>query len=459
MKILILSSDTVGHTLAQNLAHEGYDITVIDTHEGRLKELSHRLDISTIYGQHSLPEVLKQAGAEQTSILLAMTNDDETNMIACYIASSLFHIPTKIARIRSQQFLSYPQLFGKHAIPIDVLISPEELVTNTVFRLIQYPGTLQVLDFANGKVQLVVMRAYHGGPLVGHTVRTLREHLPTIDTWVVAIYRRGQPIMPKANTVVEVNDEVFLLTPTQHAKKVISELRQSEKHYKRIIVGGGGNIGVQLAQALEKDYQVKIIEANTRRAHQISQELNQSIVLHGDTSDQELLLDENIEETDLFCAVTNDDEANIMSALLAKRLGARKVICLINRTAYIQLVQGSAIDVAISPQQVTISGVLAYIRKGDVVKDYSLRHGAAEAIETVVHGDASSSQVIGKRLKELSLPSGTTIGAVVRGEQVFMGHLQKDLTLQPDDHVVMFLIDKHYIHQVEALFQVKTPKQ
>lgn len=453
MKILILSSDIVGQTLATNLSQEGYDVTVIDDNETRLKELSQRVDIATVCGHCAYPDVLKQAGAEQTQILLAVTTHDEINMIACHVAFNLFHIPTKIARIRARGFLAYPRIFGEKAIPIDVLISPEQLVTNAVFRLIQYPGTLQVLDFANGKVQLAVMRAYHNGLLVGHTVQTLREHLPGIDTWVVAIYRRGQPIMPKAKTVVEVNDEVFLLTPTEHTKRTTLELRGSEKPYKRIMIAGGGNIGIRLTEALEQDHQIKIIESNIKRAHHISQEVNTAIVLHGDATDERLLSDENIKETDLFCAVTNDDEANILSALLAKRLGVRKVISLINRTAYIQLIQNSAIDVALSPQQVTISSVLAYIRKGDVVRDYTLRHGVAEAIETVIHGDSHTSNVIGKKLKTIPLPHGTTVGAVVRGDQVFMGH--KDITLQAEDHVVLFLIDKHTIHQVESLFQVR----
>ncbi|MBI4357263.1 MAG: Trk system potassium transporter TrkA [Gammaproteobacteria bacterium] len=453
MKILILSSDIVGQTLAANLVQEGYDVTVIDENEARLKDLGQRLDISTVCGQYAYPDVLKQAGAEQTQILLAVTTHDEVNMIACQVAFNLFHIPTKIARIRSQGFLVYPQIFSEKAIPIDILISPEQLVTNTVFRLIQYPGTLQILDFANGKVQLAVMRAYHNGLLVGHTVQTLKEHLPGIGTWIVAIYRRGQPIMPKARTVVEVNDEVFLLIPTEHTKRATLELRGSEKPYKHIMIAGGGNIGLRLAEALEHKCQVKIIEANAKRAHHISQELNTAIVLHGDAADETLLLDENIKEIDMFCSVTNDDEANILSALLAKRLGARKVIALINRTAYIQLIQGSAIDVALSPQQVTISGVLAYIRKGDVVKDYTLRHGVAEAIETVIHGDSRTSDVIGKKLKAIPLPPGTTIGAVVRGDKVFMGH--QDITLQAEDHIVLFLIDKRYIHKVESLFQVR----
>lgn len=451
MKIIILGADTVGSTLAEHLASDN-DITLVDPNQSRLRELREHIDIRTIQGLGSRPEILKQAGAEDADILIAMTDQDEVNMVACQIAYTLFQTPTKIARIRSQEYLSYQELFKTEALPIDVLISPEQLVTNNVKRLIEHPGALQVLEFANGKVKLVAMRAYYNGPLVGRSLKTLREHIPNVDTKIVAIYRHGQPIMPNADSIIEVNDEVFIIVPSEHAKTVMSELRQQEKPYKRIMIAGGGNIGLRLAQILENDYQVKIVEHNTRRTHVICESLNKTLVLHGDVADQQLLLNENIEDTDVFCAVTNDDEANILASLLAKRMGARKVMALINRAAYVNLIQGSNVDIAISPQQATISGVLSYMRLGDVVKDYSLRHGAAEAIEAIAHGDEKTSKVIGRRVGEIQLPAGTTIGAIVREEQVFIGH--DEVVIEPEDHVVLFLIDKRFIHDVEALFQV-----
>lgn len=451
MKIIILGADTVGATLAENLAAEN-DITIVDPSQSRLRELRDSLDIRTVSGIGSRPETLKQAGAEDADMLIAMTDQDEVNMVACQIAHTLFQIPTKIARLKSQEYLAYQELFKTEALPIDVLISPEQLVTNSVKRLIQHPGALQVLEFANGKVKMLAMRAYFNGALVGKTVKTLRDHIPNVESKIVAIYRHGQPIIPNPETIVEVNDEVFIVAPAEHTSTVMNELRQRERPYKRIMIAGGGNIGLRLAQSLENDYQVKVVEHNTRRTHLLCDELNKTLVLHGDAADQQLLQNENIQDIDVFCAVTNDDEANILASLLAKRLGARKVMALINRAAYVNLLQGSTIDIAISPQQATISGVLSYIRQGDVVKDYSIRHGAAEAIEAIAHGDQKTSKVIGRKVNELQLPSGTVVGAIVRGKEVYIGH--DEMIIEAEDHVVLFLIDKRFIHDVEALFQV-----
>jgi trk system potassium uptake protein TrkA len=325
MKIIILGAGQVGTSVAEVLASENSDITVVDIDESKLEDLRDRLDIGIVVGEASHPEILAQAGGEDADMILAVTNSDEINMIACQVAYTLFHTPTKIARVRSVGYLSHPQLFTQEALPVDVLISPEQLVTDYVQRLIEHPGALQVLDFAGGKVQLVAVRAYYGGPLVGHELQTLREHMPGIETRVAAIYRRGQAIVPEGNTVIEADDEVFFIAAKRHIRVVMKELRRLDKPVKRVILAGGGNIGVRLAKALENKYQVKLIDHNALRSEKISAELDKTIVLHGDAADEELLLDENIEHTDVFCAVTNDDEANILSAMLAKRLGAHKV--------------------------------------------------------------------------------------------------------------------------------------
>jgi trk system potassium uptake protein TrkA len=452
MKIIILGAGQVGSSLANHLANEANDITIVDVDSARLQALQDRLDLRTVSGQASHPDVLLRAGVEDADMIIAVTNSDETNMVACQIAYTLFHTPTKIARVRAQEYLLYPQLFSQDALPIDVMISPEQLVTDYIYRLIEHPGALQVLDFSSGKVQLVAVRAYYGGPLVGHELRTLRDHIPGVQSRVAAIYRRGHALHPEGHTVIEADDEVFFLAAKKDIRAVMSELRKMEKPVKRVIIAGGGNIGKRLAKALENDYQVKLIDHNSKRTKIISEELNRTIVLQGDAADEELLLEENIEDTDVFCALTNDDEANILSSMLAKRLGARKVMALINRAAYVDLVESGDIDIAISPPQATIGSLLAHVRRGDVVMVHSLRRGAAEAIEAIAHGDQYSSKVVGRAIDDIKLPEGTTIGAIVRGDEVLIAH--HDTVIEAEDHVLLFVVDKKRIPDVERLFQV-----
>jgi len=452
MKIIILGAGQVGSSLAGNLASEANDITVVDANGDSLRELKDRLDIRTVVGHGSHPDVLERAGAEDAEMLIAVTNSDETNMVACQVAYTLFHTPTKIARVRESEYLAHPDLFTPETMPVDVLISPESLVTRYIERLIEHPGALQVLDFAEGKVQLVGVRAYYGGPLIGHELRTLAEHIPKNETRVAAIFRKDRAIIPKGNTVIEPDDEVFFIAAKENIRPIMSELRRLDHPYKRIIIAGGGNIGKRLAEALGPNHRVKILEQSQERAEHLAEHLSDSIVLMGDAADEEMLLDENIENTDVFCALTNDDEANILSAMLAKRLGARKVMSLINRPSYVELVESGVIDIAISPQQVTIGTLLTHIRRGDVVAVHSLRRGAAEAIEAIAHGDENSSKVVGRKIEDIKLPPSTTIGAIVRGDEVIIAH--HDTKIQAEDHVILFLVDKKYIIDVERLFQV-----
>jgi len=453
MKILIIGAGQVGSTVAQHLAREeANEVTVVDLDAERLQELQDRLDIRTICGFGSFPNVLKRAGADDAEMIVAVTDSDETNMVACQVAYTLYHTPTKIARIRSSEYVQAEGLFVQEAMPVDVAISPEKLVMDYIRRLIQYPGALQVLDFADGRVRLVAVRAYYGGPLVGSELRTIREHLPNLDTRVAAIYRQGEALIPEGDTIIEPDDEVFFIAAREDIRQVISELRKLDKPARRVIIAGGGNIGERLAAALEETHNVKIIERDRDRARKLSERLDKAIVLHGDAADEELLRDENIEATDVFCGVTNAEEANILSSMLAKHLGARKTMALINRPSYVDLVQSGAIDIAISPQQVTIGSLLAHIRRGDVVAVHSLRRGAAEAIEAVAHGDENTSSVVGKAIEDITLPPGTTIGAIVRGDEVIMGH--HDTVIEPEDHVILFLVDRKYITDVERLFQV-----
>ncbi len=452
MKIIILGAGQVGASLAEHLADEQNDITVIDIDSDRLRELQDRLDIGTVSGPASHPDVLLRAGAEDADMLIAVTNSDEINMVACQVAYSQFRTPTKISRIRSRAYLEKPALFNSEAIPIDVIISPELLMTQHIHRLVEYPGALQVLDFAGGKAQLVAVKAYYGGPMVGQELRQIRKHMPNIDTRVAAIFRRDRAIMPTANTQVEADDEVFFIASSANIMPVMSELRRLDSPYKRIMIAGGGNIGERLADAMETKFQVKIIERSYARCRQLSENLRRSIVLNGNASDRDLLISENIEEVDVFCALTSDDEANIMSSMLAKRLGAKKVITLIANPAYVDLVQGGDIDIAISPQQITIGSLLTHVRRGDVSNVHSLRRGAAEALELIAHGDARSSKIVGRRLDEIEKIEGSTIGAIVRGDEVLIAH--RYLVVEPEDHLIVFLTDKSKIKEVERLFQV-----
>jgi trk system potassium uptake protein TrkA len=452
VRIIILGAGQVGRTAAYHLSREeANDVTVVDTNEDILRDLQDRLDIRTVSGNAASPRILEAAGIAGTDILVALTNSDEVNMLACHIAWTLYRTPKKIARVRSAAFTEREALFGENAVAVDVWISPEQLVTEYVARLIRYPGALQVLDFADGRVRLVGIRALQGGPLVGQALRTLREHIPGADARVAAIYRAGKSVQPEGDTVIADGDEVFFLAARKDIRLVMSEMRKEEAPARRVVIAGGGNIGFRLASELEDKNQVKLIERDSKRARRVSELLNRTTVLLGDATDEELLLEENIDSVDVFAALTNSEEANILSAMLAKRLGAHKAMALINKPSYAELIESGSIDIAISPQTVTIGSLLAHVRRGDVVRVHSLRRGAAEAIEVVIHGDTDSSKVIGRRVEDITLPQGTTLGAVVRGEDVIIA--PHDTTIQADDHLILFLTDRRHIEAVEKLFQ------
>jgi trk system potassium uptake protein TrkA len=453
MKILILGAGQVGSSAAYHLSREeANEVTVVDVRPDVLRELQDRLDIRTVVGHAAYPEVLERAGANDADIVVALTDMDEINMVACQIAYTLFHTPTKIARIRSAESMNTAQLFSQDAIPIDVGISPEQLVCEYVEQLILYPGASQVLDFAGGRVRLVGVIADRDGLLVGQRIATLKEHVPNTEGRIAAIYRHGKAMLPDGETVIQEGDEVFFIADRKDIRVFMSEMRRMEEPVRRVVIAGGGNIGVRLALALEQTNQVKIIERDTRRARTISEQLNRAIVLVGDAADEELLLEENVDNVDVFCAITNSEEANILSSMLAKRLGAHKVMALINRASFVDLVEAGSIDIAISPQQVTIGSLLAHVRRGDVVKVHSLRRGAAEAIEAIAHGTEKESRVVGRKIEDIELPKGTAIVALVRNDQVIIAH--HDTVIETDDHVILFMTDRRKIERLEQLFQV-----
>ena len=452
MKILILGAGQVGSTVAESLAGEANDITIVDTDGEKLRQLQDRLDLRTLTGNAAHPSILEQAGIVDTDIMLAVTQSDEVNMVACKLAASLYNTPTRIARIRATDYLERREVFSTDNFCVDFSICPEQILTEYIVKLIEFPEALQVLEFAGGRVSLVAVRAVEGGPLVGRPLRFLRTDMPQIDTRVAAIFRLDHSINMNGDTVVEAGDEVFFIAATEHIRTVMQELRRMDKPSRRVMIVGGGNIGRRLAKTLEHSYQVKLIEYNKKACASLAADLTNTLVLNGDGTDEKLMQQENVSEVDVFCALTNDDENNIMSALLAKQGGARKVIALINRSAYVGLVQGGKIDIAISPAQVTIGSLLAYVRQGDVAAVHSLRRGAAEALELVAHGDRLSSKVVGRRIEEIDSPKGATIGALVRGEQVIIAH--HDTMIEAEDHIIVFVNDKRMVRKVERLFQV-----
>ncbi|MBT8114193.1 MAG: Trk system potassium transporter TrkA [Arenicella sp.] len=454
MKILILGASQVGISIAEVLVGEENDVTIVDIRNRPLQQLQNRLDIRTVTGNAAHPSVLRAAGAEDASLVLAVTDNDEVNMVACQIAEAFFATPTKIARIRSSEYLNNLELFENEAgFQIDVIISPEGIVKDHIIRLIEFPGAIQVLDFADGLVQLVGVKAVAGGALINCQLAELDEHMPNVETRVAAIYRDKDVITPTSETVIREEDEVFFVAARKHIKAVMQEMRGHSDKTRRIFIAGGGNIGLNLAKELDrKGYSVKLIELDPQRAERIADAVRHVIVLNGDAADANLLLQENIEGADVFCAVTEIDEINILAAKLANKLGARRVMALVNRPAYIEHIDHPDIDVLISPPGATIGSVLAHIRRGDVVSVHALRGGRAEAIEAIAHGDEASSKVIGRGVRDIPFPPGTGVGAIVRAGEVIIPSVST--IIEPEDHVIIFMDDKSCIQHVEALFQV-----
>jgi len=458
VNIVILGAGQVGASVAESLVSEANDITIVDIDAPRLRWLQDRLDLRTVTGNAALPSVLARAGAADAELLIAVTQSDQTNLCACRTAAALFKVPRRIARLRSQDYSDHPELLDKSNFAVDFSICPEQIVTDYIVRLIELPEALQVLQLADGLVSLVAVRAFAGSPLVGHPIADLRHHMPDVDARIVAIYRGEQPIIPAGDTWVQPGDEVFCLVATRNIRAVMSELQLPDKPTRRILIAGGGNIGYRLALATEGNYSVKLIEASKERAEFLGANLGHTLVLEGDATDEDLLLAEGVSDADLFLALTNEDENNIMASLLAKRMGARRVVALVNRRSYADLMQSGSIDVAVSPAQISIGTLLAHVRRGDVATVHRLRRGAAESLELIVHGDADSSRVIGRRIEELDLPAGVTVGAMVREDktsgtpQVVIAH--HDARIEPEDHVILLLVNKALVAKVERLFHV-----
>ncbi|AZY47903.1 Trk system potassium transporter TrkA [Bordetella avium] len=454
MKILIVGAGRVGTSLAENLVSEENDITVVDIHGGQLRYLQDRFDLRVVQGDATQVSVLESAGAADTDLCIACAASDSINMVVCKIARQLFNVPRRIARIRMPEFAEHPELMGDEGFCIDALISPERSVTTYLHSLIEFPEALQVVEFAEGKLSVVTARVGSGSPMAHTPVDKLREVWPDVTARIIEVLRDGRPLHAGQRTVIAPGDEVVLMVDSRHARRAVRKLREAEKSVHRVMIAGGGNIGLRLARQLaEENYSVRIIERDAKRCEHLAAELPSSVlVLHGSGTDESLLERENIQDMDTWLALTSDDEDNIMSSLLAKRLGARKVVALINRPAYGELMQGSHIDIAVSPSQATISELLRHVRRGDVVAVHRLRQGVAEALEAVAHGDRSTSRVVGRRVGDISLPKGALIGALVREDEILLP--DADTVIESDDHVIVFVPSRQQMARVEKLFQV-----
>ena len=450
--IIILGAGQVGTSVAKNLAAERHNITVIDRDPVKLKELASKYDLRTVTGNAGHPSVLKEAGIADCELLIAVTEIDEVNMMACKIASSIFQVPKRIARVRSSEYLADPRLSGGDVFDISHVISPEALLANYVENLVAYPEAIQILEFANRQVCLVAVRAKAGGLLVGDRIGNLRTHLKTTDARIVAIFRGKDAVQPKADAVIEEGDEVFFLSRTADMRRVMEELRKADRPVKRIMIAGGSEFSYQLAKDLEGSYSVKLIEANEKRAHQLVALLDKTLVLQGNENDSELLINEDIAHVDLFVAATGDDERNIIASLLAKKMGAHRVVALIHQGAYVGVLEDSKIDIVVGLADVTIGSILTHVRRADVARVHSLRRGAAESLEIVIHGNESTSRCVGRRVDAIEWPAGALLGAVVRGQEVLMAH--HDLVLQSEDHLILFVTEKKMVRKIEQLLQV-----
>ncbi|MDD5114044.1 MAG: Trk system potassium transporter TrkA [Methylobacter sp.] len=451
MKILILGAGVTGSSVAEALASEENDIVVVDFRTELLDALKERFDIATVAGNAAHPSVLEQAGAKTADMIIAVTDRDETNMLACVIINALYSRPKTIARVRAIDYLKNPLLFGPNGIPVNIVISPEQIVMESIRNLIEFPGVMHISDFAGGLVRLFSVKVVADGSLTGKKIKTLKERLVGGKIRVVAIFRQGIPLTVNGEAVIETGDEVFFVSPREEVRRVLKELNKLEAPLKRIIIAGGGHVGKRLALALEKDHQVKIIEKDPRRAKKIANDLDHTVVLLGDCADESLLLDEAIESTDLFCAITENDGVNIISASLAKSLGARKAICLLNHISYTKLLPNTGIDVAVLPNQETLGSILKHVRRGDVAQVKSLCGGTAEAIEAVAHHMDGENSVVGRRVDSIDFPEGIVMGALIRNSQVISIH--HETLFEEGDHVVMFAMDKKLVVNIEKKFQ------
>jgi trk system potassium uptake protein TrkA len=381
--------------------------------------------------------------------LLAVTSSDECNITACQIAKSKFKVKKTICRLSDASYLNSLDAFGKDNI--DIAIGPENEVTDHLVDLIKHPGAEQIETFANGLLKVVSVKAKRDGMLVNRALKSIKSDMPETSTFVPAIFRKGKPFIPDGKTIIKENDELYFVAAEEDIDTVVQEMRLQDTSSSRVMIIGGGKIGFALAKKLEDEYKIKIIDPDRDRCEMLSRELNRTIVLNGGGSDEELLKSENIENIDVFCALTNDDETNIMSAFLAKKLGAKKTIILVNNYTYINILPKNFVDIALSPQRLTVSMVLQHLAEGDVPQDVIFKmESGAEAIEGIVHRNQFTKEYLGKPVAEIPLPENCVVAAVTRGDETFMG--SEGLLLSVGDRIIVFILGKTNKNQIQNLF-------
>ena len=456
MRIVILGAGRVGSKTARELVLEGNDVIIVDQNAEVLMELSQKLEISTTLGHAAHPDVLERAGVRGADLLLACTNSDEINLVACEMGHHNFGVRSSIARIRAYEYAGYlkhrdaPTSSGHRH---EFIVQPESLVTEFIEELVKQPGVRQVLHFANRTLSLVAMKSHKNISVKQLCEDAHRDSLLDLPICVAAIYR-GEVSQDDIDqdTEIQKNDLVFLLTPSEQIESLVKQLRHAYFPYRKIAIAGGGRIGCELARRLEQTEirrNIKIIEFSPRRCQEIANQLKRSVVIQGDACNIELMQEENLADCDLFCAVMNSDELNILSAMMAKKVGTPKVMALISNSAYTDLVQDSSINVLISPSTITTGAILQHIRSGDVLRVHSLRDGRSEALEVVAHKGKDG--VVGRRPQDIRLPKGARICAVVR-DGAMLDNLM-DTELQEGDHLILFLADKEHLDAVEKLFR------
>lgn len=449
MKIVILGAGRIGGSLARNLSNSNYEVCIVDENKNKLSDLEDKLDIMTVEGHASQLSTLKKSGLDEETIIIAVTSNDEVNIVACQIAKKVFNVKKTICRFKDNSYFEQLGIFGDGVI--DIPISPEDEITSYLKELIDHPGAGQIETFANGKVKLVSVKAKKKGKLVGRELKGIKDDMPDVDAFIAAIYRKGHPFIPSGDTVIKENDEIYFISSESDIGSIVDEFRDHEEQYSRIMIVGGGKVGFSLAKHLEKSYNVKLIDSNTERCMTLSKELDKTIVLNGSATDETLLKRENISNIDIFCALTDDDETNVMSSLLAKKMGAKKTMIILNNPSYLGLVPGF-IDIYIAPYRLTVSSVLQDLRESDVAQDVILKvNTGAEAIEGIVHANEFTSPLFGKPIKDIPLPKGSAIAAIIRHGELIMPSSTVELTL--NDHLVIFLSDKNKVGEVEVLFK------
>ena len=449
MKIVILGAGRIGGSLARNLSNSNYEVCIVDENKNKLSDLEDKLDIMTVEGHASQLSTLKKSGLDEETIIIAVTSNDEVNIVACQIAKKVFNVKKTICRFKDNSYFEQLGIFGDGVI--DIPISPEDEITSYLNELIDHPGAGQIETFSNGKVKLVSVKAKKKGKLVGRELKGIKNDMPDVDAFIAAIYRKGHPFIPSGDTVIKENDEIYFISSESDIGSIVDEFRDHEEQYSRIMIVGGGKVGFSLAKHLEKSYNVKLIDSNTERCMTLSKELDKTIVLNGSATDETLLKRENISNIDIFCALTDDDETNVMSSLLAKKMGAKKTMIILNNPSYLGLVPGF-IDIYIAPYRLTVSSVLQDLRESDVAQDVILKvNTGAEAIEGIVHANEFTSPLFGKPIKDIPLPEGSAIAAIIRHGELIMPSSTVELTL--NDHLVIFLSDKNKVGEVEVLFK------